>query len=74
MIKIEGIPNLYKEPRTGAVLLTDEIAYQEYLKIIESKIDSENKIKTLENTVSNLHDSITCLTNLVDKLINEKKY
>ena len=42
MIRVEGHSNLYRDEKTGAVVNTDSMAYNQYVKSLEHR-DSQKK-------------------------------
>ena len=70
MIKVEGFQNLYRDPKTNAIVNTDERGYKEYHRQksirMKQKIHNEN----LETQVDSLQKELTELKELVQDLLS----
>ena len=47
MIKVEGHPHLYRDPKTGAIINNDDQGYNQYVKSLESRKKQKDEIKSL---------------------------
>ena len=52
MIKVEGHPNLYRDPKTGAIINCDDHGYSQYVKSDIDEIKSLLKILVEGNNKS----------------------
>ena len=70
-IKVEGHPNLKRDKSTGAIINSNNSAYQNYL-IRKSKNDSEkNEIENMKNDIDQLKSDIGDIKNLLLKLVEK---
>jgi hypothetical protein len=63
MIKVEGQPDLVRDPNSGAIINTNK---SNVAIIKEARKKSEERLQTLENDVSEIKD-------MLKKLLNKKK-
>lgn len=54
MIKVEGHPNLYRDPKTGAIINNDDQGYNQYVKSLESRKKQKDEIKKLRNELDEI--------------------
>jgi len=54
MIKVAGHNNLYRDPKSNAIVNTDTKGYQEYIRQRDLRLKEQNRIKDLENEVDEL--------------------
>ena len=54
MIKVAGHNNLYRDPKSNAIVNTDIKGYQEYIRQRDLRMKEQNRIKDLENEVDEL--------------------
>ena len=54
MIKVAGHNNLYRDPKSNAIVNTDTNGYQEYIRQRDLRLKEQNRIKDLENEVDEL--------------------
>jgi hypothetical protein len=70
-IKVEGHPNLKRDKSTGAIIDSNNSAYQNYL-IRKSKNDAEkNEIENMKNDIDQLKSDIGDIKNLLLKLVEK---
>tara|TARA_B100001094_G_C17644575_1_gene536645 strand:- start:336 stop:536 length:201 start_codon:yes stop_codon:yes gene_type:complete len=65
MIRVEGHSHLYRDKKTGAILNTDNVGYQNYLK--SSKI-AEDKKRELDNMKRDIDDIKSSLKEILNRL------
>ena len=65
MIRVEGHSHLYRDKKTGAILNTDNVGYQNYLK--SSKI-AEDKKRELDNMKKDIEDIKGALNEILNRL------
>ena len=63
MIPIEGHKNLYRDENTGAILNTDNIEYNNYLKLKNEKLKQKNEIDNLKKELSEIKSLLKELIN-----------
>jgi len=61
LIRVEGEENLYRDPKSHAIINTDKNAYQNYLDSRNRKLAELNEIETLKNDVAELKDMMRLL-------------
>ena len=54
MIKVAGHNNLYRDPKSNAIVNTDTNGYQEYIRQRDLRLKEQNRINDLENEVDEL--------------------
>ena len=52
MIPVEGHPNLYRDPESGAIVNCDNHEYNRYMAQVRSKKKEKEEILTLKKEVS----------------------
>jgi len=65
MIRVEGHSHLYRDKKTGAIINTDNIGYQNYLK---SSNLAEDKKRELDNMKKDIDDIKGALKEILNKL------
>ena len=51
MIKVEGHPNLYRDPKTGAIINCDDHGYSQYVKSVETRQKQKDEIQNMKNLI-----------------------
>lgn len=51
MIPVEGHKNLYRDESSGAIINTNSIEYEQYLKLKKQKNSEKNEIESLKKDV-----------------------
>ena len=59
MIKVEGHPHLYRDPKTGAIINDDDAGYSQYLKSLESRKKQKDEIKRLREELDEIKSLLT---------------
>ena len=54
MIKVEGHPHLYRDPKTGAIINNDDQGYTQYIKSLESRKKQKDEIKRLREELDEI--------------------
>ena len=54
MIKGEGHPHLYRDPKTGAIINDDDAGYNQYLKSLESRKKQKDEISRLRQELDEI--------------------
>jgi len=57
-IKVEGYPDLVRDPSTGAIINTDKNAYQNYINSRNRKLQEIERIENLENDINDIKNLI----------------
>ncbi len=63
--KVEGHPNLVRDLSTNAIINTDSIASEQYLKIKERKKQEQEKLGRIESDIEDLKSSINEIKSLL---------
>ena len=72
-LKVEGHPNLLRDPNTNCIINTNMSEYQEYVLRREAKNDENQKIQNLESDVANMKGDLDEIKSLLRSLINGSK-
>lgn len=63
MIPIEGHKNLYRDETTGAILNTDNVEYNNYIRMRDEKLKQKNEIDNLKKELSEIKSLLQELLN-----------
>jgi len=63
MIKVEGHSNLYRDPKTGAIINTDDGDYNKYLKLLKSDNRKEKELKKMKNDIEEIKEALSQIIN-----------
>jgi hypothetical protein len=66
MIRVEGHSNLFRDEKSGAIINTDTVGYEQYLNTINNRISQRKEIEILKQDISEIK-------NLLKELINGSK-
>lgn len=66
MIPIEGHNHLYRDETTGAILNTDNIGYNNYIKLRDEKLKQKYEMDNLKKELSEIKS-------LLRELLNESR-
>ena len=72
-LKVEGHPNLLRDPNTNCIINTNVTEYQEYILRRETKNDENQKIQNLESDVANIKGDLDEIKSLLRSLIDGSK-
>ena len=61
MIKVEGHPNLYRDPKTGAIINCDNHRYNQYLKSLESRMKQKDEIENMKKDINEIKSLLKLL-------------
>ena len=67
MIKVEGHSNLYRDPKTGAIINTDDGDYNKYLKLLKSDNRKEKELKKMKNDIEEIKGALSQIINNLNK-------
>lgn len=68
MIPVEGHPNLYRDPESGAIINYDNNEYNKYMAQVKLKKREKEELSTLKKEVSEIKD----MMNKILVLLNDK--
>jgi|TARA_A100001391_G_scaffold148262_1_gene105715 hypothetical protein len=54
MIKVEGYQNLYRDERSGAIVNTDSMAYNQYVNSLEQRQLQKKEISEIKNDIDEI--------------------
>ena len=54
MIKVEGYQNLYRDERSGAIVNTDSMAYNQYVTSLEQRELQKKEISEIKNDIDEI--------------------
>jgi len=54
MIKVEGHPHLYRDPKTGAIINNDDQGYTQYINSLKSRKKQKDEIQKLRNELDEI--------------------
>lgn len=66
MIPVQGHPNLYRDEKSGAIVNTDSISYDQYVNSINSRTSHKKEIENLKNEVLEIKS-------LIQELLDESR-
>jgi hypothetical protein len=66
MIPVEGHQNLFRDEKSGAIVNTDSVGYEEYIKMREEKKKQREEIDVIKNDIIEIKS-------LLKELINDTR-
>jgi hypothetical protein len=63
--KVEGHPNLLRDLSTNAIINTDNIGSEQYLKVREQKLQEKKKLSNMESEIEDIKSSINEIKTLL---------
>jgi hypothetical protein len=66
MIRVEGHSNLYRDERSGSIVNTDDLSYNQYLNTVNNR-------KKKQNEIENIKKDIEEIKSLLKEIINGSK-
>ena len=70
-VKVKDEINLFRDINTNAIINTDLQAYNNYINSRKLKESESQKIKNIENELTNLKSDLNEIKNLLRSLVNE---
>jgi len=67
MIKVEGHSNLFRDSKTGAIVNTDDNAYNQYLKLKKSDNKREAELNKMKSDIEDIKDALSQIINSLNK-------
>tara|TARA_B100000424_G_scaffold271206_1_gene272986 strand:- start:3069 stop:3275 length:207 start_codon:yes stop_codon:yes gene_type:complete len=67
MIKVEGHSNLFRDSKTGAIVNTDDNAYNQYLKLKKSDNKREVELNKMKSDIEDIKDALSQIINSLNK-------
>lgn len=69
-LQVEEFPNLYRDPKTRAVINDNKEEYESYIRSRDQKLKELNRVEKLENDMSDLKDDINEIKSLLRNIAN----
>ena len=66
MIRVEGHSNLYRDEKSGSIVNTDDLSYNQYLNTVNNR-------KKKQNEIDNIKKDIEEIKSLLKEIINGSK-
>lgn len=66
--KVEGHPNLLRDLSTNAIINTDKVSSEQYIKARERKLQEKKKISNMEGEIEDIKSSINEIKTLLRNL------
>jgi hypothetical protein len=66
MIPVEGHSNLYRDPKSGAIINCDNIEYNRYMAQVRNMKNQKQEMANLKNEVSELKNMMEKVLRLLD--------
>jgi len=66
--KVEGHPNLLRDLSTNAIINTDKVGSEQYIKTRERKQQEQEKISNMESEIEDIKSSINEIKSLLRKI------
>lgn len=66
--KVEGHPNLIRDLSTNAIINTDTIGSEQYLKSRERKLQEKQKLSNMESEIEDIKSSVNEIKTLLRKI------
>lgn len=70
-LKVEGHSDLYRDPKTGAIINTNKSEFEVYSKAQKLRMTDKQRINTLENDISQIQSELTDIKLLLQKLLEK---
>jgi hypothetical protein len=69
-IRVEGYTNLYRDDNTGAIINTDDVAYEMYISSKKRRLEYK---KTQREEIDSLKNEVSEIKSLLMELLNESR-
>lgn len=70
-IKVEGHPDLIRDTKSQAIVNTNRLDYEQYMKTSRHKLMEKNRVDNIEKDLSNLKNEISEIKDLLVYLKNK---
>ena len=61
MIKVEGHPHLYRDPKTNAIINCDDYGYSQYVKSLEIRKNQKSEIDNMKKDIDEIKSLLKIL-------------
>ena len=66
-MKVEGHINLYRDPKTGAIINDDDHGYQQYVNMMKSDDKKKKELDKMKNDIEEIKESLSLLIKNLNK-------
>ena len=63
MIRVEGHSHLYRDKKTGAIINTDTVGYQNYLKSSKTSKEKNRELDDMKKDIDDIKDALKEILN-----------
>jgi hypothetical protein len=70
-LSVEGHPDLYRDPKTGAIINNNTNEYESYIKTYRARNMEKQKLNTMESDLNQLKSEISEIKNLLSQLLSK---
>ena len=63
MIRVEGHSHLYRDKKTGAIINTDTVGYQNYLKSSKTAKEKNRELDDMKKDIDDIKDALKEILN-----------
>lgn len=67
-LKVEGYSNLVRDDENGAIINTNTVEYQKYIAMREAKAQEKEKVRNIEDELSDIKGDIEEIKTLIRSL------
>ena len=71
LIPVEGEKDLFRDPRTNAIINTNQSDYLSYINNRKMRQNEKNKIDILEKDVNSIKNDLNEIKSLLRSIVNE---
>tara|TARA_B100001287_G_C22602678_1_gene491205 strand:+ start:520 stop:726 length:207 start_codon:yes stop_codon:yes gene_type:complete len=61
MIKVEGYPNLFRDPNSGAIINCDDHEYNQYLKSLDFRKKQKEELQNMKKDIDEIKSLLKIL-------------
>lgn len=72
LIPVENQKDLYRDPRTNAIINMNKTEYESYIKRRESIKNEKSRVDKIEDDMSSVKEDLNEIKSLIKKLINDE--
>ena len=70
-LKVDGHPDLYRDPKSGAIINKNSSDYETYIKTYRSRMTEKERLSNMETDLTELKSEINEIKNLLRDLISK---
>lgn len=63
LIHVDGHPNLFRDKKTGAIINSDNTAYNQYLNGVSNRMNMKKEIENLKSDISEIKSLLKQILN-----------